>query len=597
MFFWMDPNGHTSFTMITYFLWFISHIVVININNAQDAGFVQSDIDQMRGFFDNNIGVTGCNPGFVVASPSGGKTHNEGDPDYYYHWQRDGSITMLTAAFTTNNNFSNSTINSMYQNYVKWIVNVQNQTDPANNYCNVLGEPKFYCNGTVFDGGWCRPQNDGPATRAQALTFYANYLLDNNNKDYVSKYLYTPSTSTGSGTCNVTPQTAKKDCGHEGTNQKVCEANGCCWYPVHNQTFNVPWCYAKNGTGTSASGAIGNDLGYVIQAWQDNSGCDLWEEEKGMFFYTTMVQRNGLIYGSKLAQRLGDTATSKLWMDTANNMVSTINAFVNNGIIVDAPRQHDCSVILGSLYGSTPNIFNPDATALYPPTDATVLKTVNDTVSYWQSGVYPINGKGVPGTMIGRYADDTYPGCNSGGGSKGHAWILCSNALADYYYRTCNDIYFNGKDILSAEHLRIYSDLFRKDQGNDISMLLLKYSNEWNTYDDTMKHEISQIVGLTACTQGDNQLKGVANYVKQPCGNHMAEQICETNGKEDGAYDLTWAYGTVLSAWYYRELAINNIGMENVNEIYWPQTPTLDKMSAKYYGPAACGGCESQCSD
>lgn len=31
------------------------------------------------------------------------------------------------------------------------------------------GEPKFYVDGTTFDGGWLRPQNDGPCLRSIAL--------------------------------------------------------------------------------------------------------------------------------------------------------------------------------------------------------------------------------------------------------------------------------------------------------------------------------------------------------------------------------------------------------------------------------------------
>jgi glucoamylase len=45
------------------------------------------------------------------------------------------------------------------------VANVQQRSDPNN--INVLAEPKFDLpDGEVYTGGWCRPQNDGPAARA-----------------------------------------------------------------------------------------------------------------------------------------------------------------------------------------------------------------------------------------------------------------------------------------------------------------------------------------------------------------------------------------------------------------------------------------------
>ncbi len=43
---------------------------------------------------------------------------------------------------------------------------------------DVRCEPKFYIETMMpYDGGWCRPQNDGPALRAMALCKYGNLLL------------------------------------------------------------------------------------------------------------------------------------------------------------------------------------------------------------------------------------------------------------------------------------------------------------------------------------------------------------------------------------------------------------------------------------
>lgn len=51
-----------------------------------------------------------------------------------------------------------------------------------------MDEVKFEIpSGNIYDGGWCRPQNDGPGLRAITLLSYANVLLSNNRNNYVSQ--------------------------------------------------------------------------------------------------------------------------------------------------------------------------------------------------------------------------------------------------------------------------------------------------------------------------------------------------------------------------------------------------------------------------
>ena len=57
------------------------------------APFSPSEMDTMLGYFGDNLDVKG--DGGVAASPT---TVN---PDYYYHWQRDGAISMREYMTTT----------------------------------------------------------------------------------------------------------------------------------------------------------------------------------------------------------------------------------------------------------------------------------------------------------------------------------------------------------------------------------------------------------------------------------------------------------------------------------------------------------------
>jgi len=55
----------------------------------------------------------------------------------------------------------------------------------------------------------------------------------------------------------------KKDCGHMGTNQQDCQAQGCCWQPVvasspFEEPKDTPWCFYPDGDGPSPGGDCGS---------------------------------------------------------------------------------------------------------------------------------------------------------------------------------------------------------------------------------------------------------------------------------------------------------------------------------------------------
>ena len=118
---------------------------VYTLGSAQTAPFTNAQIAQMRGYFEANIGVSKCADGFVVAAPTGGSDDPSGDPDYFYHWQRDAAVSMHTLQYTANNS---ADFDARFKNYVKWVQSAQTKSDP--NGINVLGEPKFNCDGSVY---------------------------------------------------------------------------------------------------------------------------------------------------------------------------------------------------------------------------------------------------------------------------------------------------------------------------------------------------------------------------------------------------------------------------------------------------------------
>lgn len=131
----------------------------------------------MYALFDANIDIQG--KGGVVAAPD----HSTPGGSYYYHWMRDGALTMRT--YMEINNYDLSKIEKKMKSYVSWVKNVQGKTDPQG--FDVRINPKFELpNGEVFVGGWCRPQTDGPGLRSAALLLFADLLLKNGQSSYVS---------------------------------------------------------------------------------------------------------------------------------------------------------------------------------------------------------------------------------------------------------------------------------------------------------------------------------------------------------------------------------------------------------------------------
>ena len=120
--------------------------------------FMEEEIDKFFSYFLANIDVNST--GAVAAAPD----LNTPGGSYFYHWARDGGLTMDTLQFFTEPSFSTK----YSSDYAKWIKNIQSKEDPNN--IDIRIEPKYNIpSGTAYTGGWCRPQNDGPGLQAIAL--------------------------------------------------------------------------------------------------------------------------------------------------------------------------------------------------------------------------------------------------------------------------------------------------------------------------------------------------------------------------------------------------------------------------------------------
>lgn len=336
-----------------------------------------------------NISPPNGAPGSVIASPE------EVSPNYYYHWTRDSALAYLTVLHIYQSSKAADQKALLKQKMIDFAdFSSKLQTTSA------LGEPKFYVDGRVYDGGWCRPQNDGPALRAITFLQIARELRSHGDTDLADQHLRS---------------------------------------------------------------VIRRDVEFVKSVWRE-SNCDLWEEVYGDHFYTRMVQRRALVEAARDAAWLGEDAKGLLslaqqigvqlqnhWDANKTYFVATLN---RTGGLDYKNSNLDASIILGVLHGHTDDGF-------LNYTDPRVLATAEKLIQTFHE-LYPINQvKGTVGTAIGRYPEDKYAGSNFNGGNP---WVLLTAALSQYYYRVAKEYSGRGMPREAAiAHVKA-EDLLRRVQ-------------------------------------------------------------------------------------------------------------------------------------
>lgn len=174
---WQPTNDHSSYC--TYPLLQNLPNYYNPFLNEPTSPFNQNQINTFFQYFLNNIDVNFT--GAVTAAPD----LNTPGGSYFYHWARDGALTINTLYTYTNKTFAKK----YSDDYLKWIQLVQSKMDPNN--IDIRTEPKYEIpSGDAYTGGWCRPQNDGPGLQAITLINTASdYLISwptiKYNLDYI----------------------------------------------------------------------------------------------------------------------------------------------------------------------------------------------------------------------------------------------------------------------------------------------------------------------------------------------------------------------------------------------------------------------------
>jgi glucoamylase len=395
-------------------------------NPAKLAAWAADQTDRSAKLLWKNLSPEGTAPGAVVASPS------RQNPDYWYHWVRDASLSFEPVLTFYLSSTSPAHKAENYRRLLDFV-----RFSRANQYAPTksgLGEPKFYVDGTPFNDQWGRPQNDSQALRATLFIRFAQGLLNEGKAREVRELLYSP----------------------------------------------------------SKESLIKKDLEDVARRWREPC-YDLWEEVSGQHFFTLMVQRKSLVDGAALARRLGDAGAAEYYERQAREMVPYLLSHWNpeKGYI-EATRHWregidykfsglDTSVILGAIKGDVGD-------GLFGVTDARVLATAHRMKQTFQD-LYSVNKRGLWGTLIGRYPEDRYDGYETDGSPPGNPWPLLTVGFAELHYKAANAYRDRGEIPVTETSLAFFQSLVPTERGVQPGRTIRRGEPLFDTILERLRHE------------------------------------------------------------------------------------------------------------
>jgi len=243
---------------------------------SSDPGFPDDIYDVMYQKYKANLNIDGT--GAVVAAPD----FETPGGNYYYHWMRDAGLSIKAWLDINDNDYN--TVRDALEGYAKWTSIVQHKPDP--NDIDVRIEPKFTIEDQEpYTGGWCRPQTDGPALRAMALSKWGRILIDNG---------------------------------------KEAEAKSTIWPLV---SFDLEW---------------------VTQNWEQE-GCDLWEEVRSDdFFWNRMSYIYCLNQAADFADLIGESNGAQ-YRSVADTIKSAITTHWNGEYLTESSNRPDDGAVIHAI--------------------------------------------------------------------------------------------------------------------------------------------------------------------------------------------------------------------------------------------------------
>jgi glucoamylase len=326
--------------------------------------------------------------GSVLASPAVAFEH--GEPDYFFHWNRDSAVVMEAVRILASAEGRAGPWVRRFNEFVRFCLDLREMdgkrflasSDFRTRTCpefqqflrsdeeiaaiegeRVPGEPRYNADGSLDYQRWNRPQDDGPALRALvAMRFEEEGLLE------------------------------------DGEPRKL------------------------------AAELIEQDLRYTAEnAARPCYG--IWEEELGQHYYTTLVQLAALEKGAGRAEKGGAREVAEHMWSKAESLRGLLDRFWDSergfyrsrlpGALGESSKALDFSVILGILHAGLDG-------GLHSISDERVQRTLAKLEALF-AAEYAINRGAGPGIMFGRYKGDNY--------FSGGAYYFSTFGAAEFHYR------------------------------------------------------------------------------------------------------------------------------------------------------------------
>lgn len=376
-----------------------------NVTNSSDNCFVMLDaplssppiddsaVELMVKYFKGNININGT--GAVIASPGDVPALNPPSPGFYeFHWIRDSAMTMSTLLRLTEFGafgITDDYLRDSYRAYIAFNTKMEGEAG-----VDAHGEPKWVIRtGRPFEGGWCRPQTDGPALRALSLMMYAN-SKGSYNKDALWKMI-------------------KFDLDWLAKEENL-QLPSCDLWEEGMSEKNLLW----NKLAMQASLYMGVDFAIAMKDGQRAAN------------YSQAAEH---WIGDTISEHYFNGMLTECPANDASDACRVYNKFVDGAVILSLI--HTFSMVLDE---------RGPGTASRAPTSVYVASTV-EKYNIVFCGAYPINQQdslaGHAGVLYGRYSADVYGG--------GNPWHIISAALATLFYQAAYSV--ASGVVLSAEEV------------------------------------------------------------------------------------------------------------------------------------------------
>ncbi|KAK7202511.1 glucoamylase I precursor [Myxozyma melibiosi] len=450
-----------------------------------------------------NVVNSGVRPGVVVASPS--KSY----PDYFYHWIRDGAITIraLVDHYAATGDAKSKQI---IDDYIASNQAVQRVSNPSGAFEGLegLGEPKFHVDGSAFVDNWGRPQRDGPALRAITLINYI-YALTNRTSSQASDYKY-----------------------------------------IYDQVIKP-------------------DLEYTSKFWA-HPGFDLWEEVNGLHFFTAMVQFKALCLGEQIAEAMNDPGAAEWYRAQSIGVRGFLRAFWDDGkghiveTLGSSRSGLDSAIILGAIHGGSESVYPLHSDSMI----ATLHSLVQDMRTRYKINIADMEdfnetAEDIPVSVgIGRYPEDVYAGGDkaaevAGSDQLGNPWFLCTASVAHALYALAEHLALSDKHLVITNLTApfylplIPSAVSAKDAA------YIDFSSTSNALPTAVKLAFDPASKETQAIIANivRYADGFMNVIRKhsDAEGQLSEQFDRDNGFMRGAKQLTWSFEAFWNAAKMRE--------------------------------------------